>query len=157
MTTNIGILDDHRKSVSLILNTLLADEYVLYSKTKHFHWNVQGPDFHAMHLFFDSQAEEIEELVDSVAERVRALGHFSSGTLKEFLSLTHLLETGHESGNAKNMITALLNDHETIIREIRSQITPVAEQYKDAGTSDFLTSIMEKHETMAWMLRSHLA
>jgi starvation-inducible DNA-binding protein len=54
------------------------------------------------------------------------------------------------------MIEALLEDHETIIRELRKSIDPIQEKHKDAGTADFLTGLMEQHESMAWMLRSML-
>lgn len=45
MKPNIGISDSNRQSVVKILNTLLADEYVLYTKTRNYHWNVVGPQF----------------------------------------------------------------------------------------------------------------
>ena len=50
----------------------------------------------------------------------------------------------------------LINDHETIIRIIRTEIAPVAEKYRDLGTADFVTGLLEQHEKMAWMLRAHL-
>ena len=31
-----------------------------------------------------------------------------------------------------------------------------SEKHKDLGTSDFVTGIMEKHEKMAWFVRSYL-
>jgi len=50
----------------------------------------------------------------------------------------------------------LLEDHESIIRSLRKDITVVADVSKDLGTADFMTGLMEQHEKMAWMLRSHL-
>jgi starvation-inducible DNA-binding protein len=55
------------------------------------------------------------------------------------------------------MLTVLLADHESVIRTLRTEITPVADKYKDVGTSDFLTGLLEKHEKMAWMLRAFVA
>ena len=52
------------------------------------------------------------------------------------------------------MLAGLLADHEAVIRNLRAEIGPVAERYKDVGTSDFLTGLLEKHEKMAWMLRA---
>jgi starvation-inducible DNA-binding protein len=49
----------------------------------------------------------------------------------------------------------LLADHESIIEFLRGNITPFAESYKDYGTSDFITGLMETHEQMAWMIRSY--
>ncbi len=156
MKANIGISEKELQAIGLMLNKLLADEYVLYTKTKFYHWNVEGEDFHPMHLFFDEQAEKLEGFIDDVAERVRALGHFAVGSLKTFLDLTNLLENTDAATDALKMVQNLLNDHETIIRQLRQDVDHTANKLKDVGTSDFLTGIMEEHEKMAWMLRAFL-
>jgi starvation-inducible DNA-binding protein len=157
MNTNIGIADKNRKAVAGELMKLLADESVLYTKTRNAHWNIEGMDFHSMHLFFESQYEELAETVDSVAERIRQLGHYAPATLKEFLELTHLTEKLGEKNDSQGFIKELLADHESIIIFLRENINRFAGELKDAGTSDFITGLMEEHEKMAWMLRSHLA
>ncbi|WP_134087691.1 Dps family protein [Olivibacter sp. XZL3] len=153
---DIGISEDNRQTVANKLNHLLADEFILYTKTRKFHWNVKGIHFHDLHLFFESQYKELAEIMDGVAERIRKLGHYSLGTLQQFLSETDLLEHTDDGSSAEVMIEALLEDHETIIREIRRSIDPIQDDYKDAGTADFLTGLMEQHESMAWMLRAML-
>jgi len=50
----------------------------------------------------------------------------------------------------------LLGDHQSIIEFLRGNVNEFAEAHKDAGTSDFITGLLEKHEKIAWMLRSHL-
>lgn len=145
------------KEVAKRLNVLVADEYVLYTKTRNAHWNIQGNNFMELHKFFESQYEELDDIIDDVAERVRALGHLSIGSLSDFIELTHLSEQKHDFGNQKQMIQALLEDHETIIRSIRNEITNIANTFGDAGTSDFVTGIMEQHEKMAWMLRAYIS
>ncbi|MBC8172822.1 MAG: DNA starvation/stationary phase protection protein [Chitinophagales bacterium] len=156
MKISIGISEKNLKAISQILNTLLADEYVLYTKTRNYHWNVEGKDFMELHKFFEEQYGELEEILDQVAERVRNLGHFPIGSLEEFLHSTHLKETKVTGLTEKQMSQNLMNDHETVIRFIRDNIEVVDEKYKDAGTTDFITGIMQQHEKMAWMLRSYL-
>jgi starvation-inducible DNA-binding protein len=155
MKANIGLTAAHTQQIALILNKILADEQVLYAKTRNYHWNYEGDNFMEMHKFFEGQYEELAGIGDEVAERVRKIGHYAEGRLKEYLGLTSLLEptsTSKQSEQVKN----LLDDHETIIRELRRQIEIVQDKYKDAGTTDFLTGIMKQHERMAWMLRSYL-
>lgn len=156
MKTQIGISEENKNAVSVQLAKLLADEYVLYTKTRNAHWNVEGPDFHSMHLFFESQYEQLDEIMDSVAERIRQLGHYAPGTLKSFLQLTHLAELTERSNDSLGFIRELVEDHDSIIEFIRGNINPFANDYGDAGTSDFVTGLMEDHEKMAWMLRAHL-
>jgi starvation-inducible DNA-binding protein len=156
MTNHIGISDANRKAVTKQLTHLLADEFILYTKTRRAHWNIEGPDFHSMHVFFESQYEQLEEFVDSVAERIRQLGHYAPATLKEFLALTRLTEKSDEKNDSQGFIKELLADHEDIVIFLRQNINAFANDYKDAGTSDYITGLMEDHEKMAWMLRAHL-
>jgi starvation-inducible DNA-binding protein len=154
MKATIGIPDKDIEEIVTFLNTLLADEYALYTKTRNAHWNVNGQNFYELHKFFESQYEILDIMIDDIAERVRSLGHYALGSLKDFLSVTHMDEENHDFSNPKQIIQTLTNDHETIIRIIRNDINPVSEKYKDLGTADFVTGLMEKHEKMAWMLRS---
>ncbi|RYG46653.1 MAG: DNA starvation/stationary phase protection protein [Chitinophagaceae bacterium] len=155
MKPAIGIKEENRKEVALQLSKLLADEFVLYTKTRNAHWNVEGPDFHAMHLFFEGQYNQLDEIMDSVAERIRSIGHYAPATLKSFLQLTHLSELNERDNGSKDFIRELLDDHESIIEFIRTNINRFANDYGDAGTSDFITGLMEDHEKMAWMLRAY--
>src|SRR6201986_4331516 len=119
MKPNIGITEANSKAVSVQLSKLLADEYVLYTKTRNAHWNVEGPDFHSMHIFFEQQYEDLEEKVDSVAERIRQLGHYAPATLQSFLQLTHLTEKLAGKNDSLGFIRELVEDHESIIVFLR--------------------------------------
>jgi starvation-inducible DNA-binding protein len=156
MNTSIGITESNRKAVTKQLAHLLADEFILYTKTRRAHWNIEGADFHSMHVFFESQYNELDEYMDSVAERIRQLGHYAPGTLQEFLALTHLTEKNGEKNDSQGFIKELLSDHESIIIFLRENINAFSNDLKDLGTGDFITGLMEDHEKMAWMLRAHL-
>jgi len=152
--TNIGIVESNKQSVADELNKLLADEFVLYTKTRKFHWNVEGAQFHDLHLFFEKQYNQLALIIDEVAERVRKLGHYALGSMKHYLKEASLLENEDKANTAESMLQELLDDHETIIRRLRSDIEKFQDKYKDAGSADFITGLVEQHETMAWMLRA---
>lgn len=156
MKTNIGLSGESREAVVKILNTTLSDEFVLYAKTRNYHWNVTGPNFHDLHKFLEAQYEELDDIVDDVAERARSLGGIAFGSLAEFAKHTRLKEQPGKSVAAKAMLADLLQDHESMIRHLRVDLAACGEKYQDAGTNDFLTGLMEKHEKMAWMLRACL-
>lgn len=156
MKPQIGIREEDLQAVALGLNKLLADEFLLYTKTRHAHWNLEGPDFYAKHKLFEEQYEQLEEITDNVAERIRSLGHYAAGSLKQFLSLSHLTEEIREKNDSDGLIKALLLDHEGIIMSLRGEVGRFAKELNDIGTSDFITNIMETHEKMAWILRAHL-
>jgi len=156
MKTTIGLTDKQRKGVAEILARVLADEYVLLVKTKNYHWNVKGPHFHDLHKLFDEQYEELLEVTDEVAERIRSIGEMTPATMTEWLKLTRLKETPGKHPAYMKMVEDLLHDHETVIRHLRKDLEACDKDYGDMGDSDYLTGLLEKHEKMAWMLRATL-
>jgi len=151
---NTGLKENNSKKVADQLNQFLSDEFVLYTKTLKFHWNIEGPDFHALHLFLDGQYQALQVIIDAIAERVRKIGHFACGSMNEFLATASLKEHTTTSAVSEAMISELVSDHETLIRNMRTAIDDFADKYDDAGSSDFITGIMKEHEEMAWMLRA---
>ena len=153
---NIGISVTNRQKITAALTSLLADEYVLFTKTKKAHWNVEGADFYDKHQLFDEQASQLAIIIDNVAERIRSLGFPVSATLKTFLELTRFTESEPTAASSKDLIVELLNDHETIVRYLRSTINLFANDFEDMGTSDFITGLLQEHEKTAWILRAHV-
>lgn len=152
----MGIKQENLSKVTEILSIVLADEFVLLTKTKKAHWNVEGTDFYNKHLFFEQQYNQLDEIVDSVAERIRTLGHYAPASLKEYLALTHLSEHALKTNDSLTYMNELLCDHKSILIHLRENINNFASELRDAGTSDYITGLLETHEKMAWMLRSHL-
>jgi starvation-inducible DNA-binding protein len=155
MKANIGITDKNAQAVAEKMNRLLADEFVLYTKTRNYHWNVEGENFMEMHKFYEGIYEELDEVIDEVAERIRAIGHYSQGRLKDFLKTTNLEEEEYTT-DQKKQLKNLLDDHEAIARYLRNDIGTFSDKYKDLGNADYITGLMEKHEKWAWFIRSYL-
>jgi starvation-inducible DNA-binding protein len=150
-----GISRENMQKITNILNDNLADEYVLLTKTKNYHWNVEDPRFNDLHKFFEEQYELLATAVDEIAERVRAVGGKSRATLKEFTSSSQIKEDVGSFPDADTMLGNLLSDHEVIIKTLRKNINE-CQDLNDEGTANFLTDKMEEHEKMAWMLRSFI-
>jgi starvation-inducible DNA-binding protein len=152
--TDSGVKEDASRKLVETLNMRLSDEYVLYTKTRKYHWNVIGPRFHQLHEFFKVQYETLDEMVDEIAEKIRHSGGKSSGTLDDFASKSINEEPG-QYPDAQTMISNLLNDHERVIKTLRKNADE-AEELEDKSTNDFILEAVQKHEKMAWMLRAHL-
>jgi len=156
MKNSIGLTDENSQAIAFELSKILADEQILSIKTRNAHWNVVGSDFYEKHLFFDIQYHELDEIIDTVAERIRFIGHYPPSTLAMYVELTHLTEMNREKNDSNGFIQELVSDHNHIIIELRKNISHFVDDLKDAGSSDFITGLMEKHEKMVWILRSHL-
>jgi len=156
MNPNIGLEEANRKAVSDKLAELLANEYVLSLKTRKAHWNVQGIDFADKHKLFEEQYNELSDIVDEVAERIRILGFFPPATMKQFSELSDLQQTTVIVTDSKVLVEKLLTAHERIIKQLRGYIPEFSEKYNDEGSADFAIALMQTHEKAAWFLRSHL-
>jgi starvation-inducible DNA-binding protein len=153
MSVNTGLTDTQRTGSVGLLKALLADEYVLYTKTRNYHWNVTGPHFHDLHKFFEAQYDDLDGKIDEIAEFIRALGEKSPGSLAEFLSAARLKEATPGNLTAAQMVQDLLANHETLARALREDIEK-AGSLQAADVEDFLTGLLEDHQKMAWMLRA---
>ena len=155
MKPNIGIAEKDLKAVIELLSVGLSNEVMLYTKTRKFHWNVCGESFMEFHKLFEAQYTELEEAIDEIAERINKLGGKTIGTFKEFSERAAIKEWPGEYPDSMSMVKELLEDHETIIQQLRKDVDDCADKYNDAGTSDFLTQKMEDHESIAWTLRRY--
>jgi starvation-inducible DNA-binding protein len=154
MDINIGINQKDREEITAGLSRLLADSYTLYLKTHNYHWNVEGPLFNTLHLMFEQQYTELATAVDTIAERIRALGEPAPGSYAAFSKLSTIKEDDSVPA-AEVMIANLVKGQEAVVRTARS-IFPAVERANDEPTADLLTQRMQIHEKNAWMLRSML-
>lgn len=152
---NIGIDAKNLKAVCKALSGVLANQHVLYIKTRKYHWNVSGPSFMELHKLFEAQYEQLANAIDEVAERISKLGEPVPGTMAEFIKDATLKEDA-TIPTQMVMIQNLLKDHEASIKSLRNDIDDCEDKYEDKGSADLLTGLMRKHETIAWMLRRYL-
>lgn len=153
---HIGLTEEQRKGSIDLLNPALCNESLLLIKTKKAHWDVVGPQFLTIHKMLDEQYEKIAQMVDKLAERIRALGGFPIGTAAGFLQGATLREQPGTVPNATAILRGLLDDHEHVCCHLREAAGLADVRYDDRGTSDFLVSMLQAHEETAWMLRSFL-
>jgi starvation-inducible DNA-binding protein len=154
-TTNATISAEDRKRLADGLSRVLADSYTLYLKTHNFHWNVEGPNFRALHNLFEEEYTDLAQAVDDIAERIRTLGHHAPGSYTAFGKLATIKEqTGHPA--AQDMVRELAEDQDTIVASLRDVIK-TARDVDDPATEDLAIARVQTHEKNAWMLRAHLA
>lgn len=144
------------KQIVSALNSVLANEYALFTKTLNYHWNVTGPRFHSLHTFLEGHYRDLLLTMDEVAERVRILGDHPISTIRGMYSAMELQDGSEKKISAEDMLTNLLNDHQTIQVQLKEIVSDQTLFAKDPGSADMLTGMLQKHEKMSWMLKSHL-
>lgn len=155
--SNMGIESRTNHTVIEFLNTLLADEYTLFTKTLNYHWNLTGPQFLSLHKMLEEQYRNLLDTMDDVAERVRILGSYPLSTVSEMVNERTLSEKSNEDINAQQMLSNLYEDHTNIQLHLRDYLTSEESPLeKDPATEDFLVGLLKEHEMVGWKLKSHL-
>ncbi len=151
---NTGLSAKQRSEIAASLNKVLADSYALYLKTHGYHWNVRGPNFQSLHVLLEGQYQEEWAALDTIAERIRALGELAPQGYAAFGNLSSIKD-GNPENEWEAMLSELKADNETVIRTLRDAF-PTADDAGDEATADLLTQRLQAHEKHAWMLRSTL-
>ena len=116
------------KKLAAGLTGLLADTYTLYNTTQFYHWNVEGPQFHSLHAMFEEQYDELADAVDLIAERIRVLGWYTPGTLRDFLEVSRIEQTENVRDSAA-MLDHLIRGHRTVAAQlaelVRAELGPL--------------------------------
>jgi starvation-inducible DNA-binding protein len=133
------------------INRLVADAYVLYVKTKNFHWHVSGPNFRDFHRMLDEQSEQILESIDPLAERCRKLGRPTLRSLGQVLKLASLKENDKDFVSPYEMLVELMNDNMAVAKSMRDA-HGFCDDHKDVATASLLEQYIDETEKRTWFL-----
>jgi starvation-inducible DNA-binding protein len=151
LTTQTDLSGNAIPEIAEALNGLVADSFVLYTKTKNFHWHVSGPHFRDYHLLFDEQATEIFATVDDLAERVRKLGARTVHSVGEIAKLQTIKDNDKDYVSPEDMLTELMNDNKTVIKRMRVA-HEIADKHEDVATASILENFIDQAEKRNWFL-----
>ncbi|MGV9004315.1 Dps family protein [Flavobacterium sp.] len=155
MEAKIGLpKKDLTKSID-DLTVVLANEMILYVKTRKFHWNISGNSFMELHKLFEMHYDLLAKTADEVAERISGLGGKAIGSMKDFLKHGQLEENTKESNTQKQMLDELIENHQTVMVNIRKAIDEIGDKTNDVVTEDFLTDVLKMHENISWQLTKY--
>jgi len=147
--TDLG--DNARAEIAAAINTLLADTFGLYVKTKNFHWHMSGPHFRDYHLLLDEQSDQIFAMTDVLAERVRKLGGLTLHSIGEIGRMQRVQDNDAEFVEPSAMLAELREDNSAMARHMR-EAHDVCDERKDVATVSFLEVFIDETERRAWFL-----
>src|SRR3954462_10561428 len=99
------------EKISASLNTLLADAFALYLKTKNFHWHISGRHFRDYHLLLDEQSDQIFATTDQLAERVRKIGGVTLKSIGQIAKLQTIKDNNEDYVPPREMLRELMQDN----------------------------------------------
>lgn len=151
----MGYLNLNKEKTELTvkeLNVLLADYHLYYQKLRNFHWNIEGTNFFDLHEKFEEMYDDAKEKIDEIAERILTLRHSPKSNMTDYLEITNLKESKSDLNDA-TMVETLLNDHGTIIDQMRNVVN-IADDASDEGTIDLIGAYIRELEKTSWMLET---
>ena len=137
--------------ISASLNTLLADAFALYLKTKNFHWHVSGRHFHDYHIMLDEQSEAIFATTDQLAERVRKLGGTTLRSISQIGKLQTIKDNNDDYVPPREMLRELMEDNKHIAAAMR-KAHQLCDEHEDSGTAGLLETFIDETERRTWFL-----
>jgi starvation-inducible DNA-binding protein len=147
--TDLG--SDATKDISGALNTLLADMFALYLKTKNFHWHMSGPSFRDYHLLLDEQADQLYETTDVIAERVRKVGGTTIRSIGHIGRLQRILDNDAEYVTPLDMLAELRDDNKQLAARMR-ETHGVCDEHGDIASASLLENWIDEAERRVWFL-----
>ena len=149
--TPTDLKSNSTSEIAEALNPIVADGFLLYMKTKNFHWHLSGPHFRDYHLMLDEQAEQIFASLDPLAERVRKLGQRTLHSLAHVLRLATLSENDRDFVGPGEMLDELLEDNKRVAAAMR-KAHKLCEDCDDPATASLLEIYLDETEKRIWFL-----
>ena len=154
--TKIDIPEAQRKKIIDLLNKALAYLIDLKLQVKQAHWNVKGMRFIALHELFDMLAGELDEHIDTTAERATTLGGVALGTLKQVSQNTILKPYPLDAVSGEEHLHELIASYAKVGTEVRSFIKEAADKFEDQDTADLFTAVSRSLDLRLWFLEAHI-
>jgi starvation-inducible DNA-binding protein len=151
LKTPTDLSSNATKTVKDSLNTILADSFALYLKTKNFHWHVSGPHFRDYHLMLDEQAAQIFASTDDIAERVRKTGNVTLRSIGDIARHQTITDNDKDFVAPDDMLKELRDDNLKLVESLR-EAKDLADNAKDNATSAMIDNWTDDAERRAWFL-----
>jgi starvation-inducible DNA-binding protein len=137
--------------VSGALRQLLADVFVLYVKTKNFHWHMSGRHFRDYHLLLDEHGTQIFAMTDEIAERARKIGGTTLHSITDISKHQRLKDNNAEFVAPEDMLAELRADNQELMRNLRSA-HELCEKHNDVATASLIENWIDETERRTWFL-----
>src|ERR1700733_7060034 len=137
------------RDVTGALNALLADVFVLYLKTKNFHWHVSGPHFRGYHLMLDEHGDQIFAMTDPIAERVRKIGGTTLRSIGHIGRLQRISDNDADFVTPEDMLAELRDNNQTLLGSLRST-HELASESNDSATTSLIENWIDETERRIW-------
>jgi len=151
LRTPTDLKPDAAKDIAGALNAVLADVFVLYLKTKNFHWHMSGPHFRDYHLLLDEHSDQIFAMTDPIAERVRKVGGTTLRSIGHIDKLRRISDNDADYVEPEDMLKELCEDNTRLAASLRAA-HDVCDEHRDIASASLIEVWIDETERRAWFL-----
>ena len=139
------------RDIAAAMNSVLADVFALYLKTKNFHWHMSGPHFRDYHLLLDEQADQLFAMTDAIAERVRKIGGATLTSIGHISRLQRVQDNDAGYVEPQDMLAEVREDNKELAARLR-EAHNVCDEHRDIATASLIEVWIDETERRTWFL-----
>ena len=151
LDTPTNLTSNATKDITGSLSKLLADVFVLYMKTKNFHWHMSGPQFRDYHLMLDEQADQLFAMTDDIAERARKIGGTTLRSISHIGRQQRLADNDAEFVTPLDMLAELREDNKQLASYLL-ETHGICDEHSDVATASLIENWIDETERRVWFL-----
>src|ERR1700733_3017797 len=149
--TPTGLGTKASQDISGGMNAILADVFALYLKTKNFHWHMSGPHFRDYHLLLDEQGDQLYEMTDPIAERIRKTGGSTLRSIGKIARTQRVKDNDAEYVDPIDMLAELRDDNIALAGRLR-EVHDMVDELRDIATASLIENWIDETERRTWFL-----
>jgi starvation-inducible DNA-binding protein len=149
--TPTGLGTKASQDISGGMNAILADVFALYLKTKNFHWHMSGPHFRDYHLLLDEQGDQLYEMTDPIAERIRKTGGSTLRSIGNIAKIQRVMDNDAEYVDPLDMLAELRDDNIALAGRLR-EVHDMVDELRDIATASLIENWIDETERRTWFL-----
>jgi starvation-inducible DNA-binding protein len=137
--------------IAAAMNCMLADVFALHFKTRNFLWHISGPHFAEYRDMLTEQAQQLDAMTGTIAERVRKLGVSTLRSIGDVARHQRIFDNDAAYVEPSEMLCELCEDNKALVNHLR-EAHSLCKTYRDVATACLIQVWIDETERRTWFL-----
>ncbi len=143
------------ENIMEILNEYMSNLKVLNNNLYNMHFNIVGTSFFGLHKKLEDYYNEIAQMYDTIAERIKMLGGYPVTSLKKIEDLSSIKSMLSQDYTGNQVLNVLDNDFSFLV-EYTKDLIEFFNKNNDYYTLNILNENLMFFTKELWMIKSSL-
>lgn len=137
--------------ITTAMNCLLADVFALHFKTRNFMWHMSGPHFAEYSDMLAEQAQQLDAMTGTIAERVRRLGGATLRSIGDVARHQRIFDNDAAFVEPADMLCELCEDNKALANHLR-EAHALCKTHLDIASASLIEVWTDQAERRTWFL-----